>query len=395
MSNNLGTTPSQKLVKYALLSSTLTLFACTTAINEGSVDYKSQGKTGPGLEVPPDLSQITKDSRASVPRGGAVNASALAAAAAIQSNPSSTLGPLGSAQSSGVALASNNMVGIGALGDITVQRDSNHRWLVVKRSPDQLWNDVKTFWSDNGFTLVLDQPKLGIMETEWNENRGKLPKDGVRRLLGKVLDSLYSTNERDKFRTRLEQTADGGTEIFITHKGMMEDFTTTQREQLKWKSRPVDPELETEFLKRLMIHLGSDKTTALTATGPVNNAIALRARIVQDAGQISLVVDDTLDQAWRRVGLSLDRTSFTVDDRDRTKGLYFVRYVPTVTEEKKSGFLSRLFSSQPKDQVSQNYRIQLTEQGKQTKIIVLTAEGGLVQNADATQILKLLAEDLK
>jgi outer membrane protein assembly factor BamC len=344
--------------------------------------------------VPPDLSQIAKDARATVPRGGAVNASALA----IPVQPNTTGGSSGISGSSGTGTlalgTASNTTAIAALADIRVQRDANHRWLVVKRGPDQLWNDVRTFWSDNGFTLVLDQPKLGIMETEWTENRGKLPKDGVRRLLGRVLDSLYSTNERDKFRTRLEQTADGGTEIFITHKGMMEDFTTTQREQLKWKSRPVDPELETEFLRRLMIHLGSDKSAA-QAAGSSSSTIAVRARMVQDSVQSSLVVDDSLDQAWRRVGLSLDRTSFTVEDRDRTKGLYFVRYVPLLTEEKKPSFLSRLFSSQPKDQPLQNYSIQLTELGKQTKIVVLNPQGAVIQNSEVTQILKLLEEDLK
>ena len=359
---------------------TVLLAGCTSTLEGNKVDYKSQGKTGPGLEVPPDLSQIMKDNRAAVPRGGSVNASVLQG---------------GNVQTA--ASASAGSIALGAIGDVRVQREGTQRWLVVGRAPDKLWNEVKAFWIDSGFTLVVDQSNLGIMETEWNENRAKLPQDGVRKLLGKVLDGLYSTNERDKFRTRLERTAEGGTEIFISHKGMMEDFTTSAREQLKWKARPIDPELEVEFLKRLMVRLGGDATAAQTAlVVPTAAAVALdvRAKVVQEQGQFSLMVTDGIEQAWRRVGLSLDRTSFTVEDRDRSKGVYFVRYVEPDAEKNAPGFFARMFGATTKDSL-QKYQIVLTAQGKQTKVGVANTQGTAIQTPDAQRILQVLADDLK
>jgi outer membrane protein assembly factor BamC len=364
-----------------VLPATLLLGACTTTFESNKVDYKSQGKTGPGLEIPPDLSQIVKDNRAAVPRGGSVNASALQ----------------GNNQPAATSVAAADRIALGSIGDVRVQREGTQRWLVVGRAPDKLWNEVKAFWIDSGFTLVVDQSNLGIMETEWNENRAKLPQDGVRKLLGKVLDGLYSTNERDKFRTRLERTAEGGTEIFISHKGMMEDFTTSAREQLKWKARPIDPELEVEFLKRLMVRLGGDATAAQTAlVVPTAAAAALdvRAKVVQEQGQFSLMVTDGIEQAWRRVGLSLDRTSFTVEDRDRSKGVYFVRYVEPDVEKNAPGFFARMFGATTKDSL-QKYQIVLTEQGKQTKVGVANTQGVAIQTPDAQRILQVLADDLK
>jgi outer membrane protein assembly factor BamC len=373
------------LTTATLFGSALLLGACTTTFDGNKVDYKSQGKQGPGLEVPPDLSQVSKDTRAAVPRGGAINASTLQGNSAQQ------------------VVSGNSAVAANTLGDVRVVREGTQRWLVVQRAPDSVWNEVKTFWADNGFTLVVDQPSLGIMETEWNENRAKLPQDGVRKLLGKVLDGLYSTNERDKFRTRLERTATGGTEIYISHRGMMEDFTTTAREQLKWKARPVDPELEVEFLKRLMIKLGGDAGVAqvgLTASKPAAgatpaaNASVLRAQVVQAAGQNSLQLTDALEQAWRRVGLSLDRTSFTVEDRDRSKGIYYVRYVEPDADKNAPGFFARMFGAKTKDGL-QKYHIVLTSVGDQTKVQVANLQGQILQTSDAVRILKVLADDLK
>ena len=368
--------------KSVSISALLALAACTTTFDGNKVDYKSQGKQGPGLEVPPDLSQVNKDTRAAVPRGGAINASALQ----------------GNTQQQTTATTSS--VAANVLGDVRVVREGTQRWLLVQRAPDSIWNEVKTFWADNGFTLVIDQPSLGIMETEWNENRAKLPQDGVRKLLGKVLDSLYSTNERDKFRTRMERTASGGTEIYISHRGMMEDFTTTAREQLKWKTRPVDPELEVEFLKRLMVKLGGDTGAAQAglatpaATGTAANAPALRAQVVQGAGQNSLQLTDALEQAWRRVGLSLDRTSFTVEDRDRSKGIYYVRYVEPDADKNAPGFFARMFGAKTKDSL-QKYQILLAAMGDQTKVQVANTQGQILQTPDAVRILKVLADDLK
>jgi len=283
--------------KLTLLSLSLTLAACS-ALTDNKVDYKSATKNGPSLDVPPDLTQLSRDSRYAV-SDGVVSASSFQAGQVSESVPTAAT----------------------SLGDVRIERAGTQRWLVVDRPADKLWEPVRDFWQENGFLLTLDQANLGIMETEWAENRAKIPQDFIRNALSKVLDSLYSTGERDKFRTRLERNASGGTDIFISHRGMMEVYSNTQKDSTVWQPRAADPELEAEFLRRLMVKLGvtQEQSRALMAAG-ANKSLS---RAVMINGQPVVQVDESFDRAWRRVGLSLDRTGFTVEDRDRSQGYLF------------------------------------------------------------------------
>jgi outer membrane protein assembly factor BamC len=252
---------------------------------------------------------------------------------------------------------------------------------------------VRDFWQENGFLLTMDQANLGIMETDWAENRAKLPQDFIRSTLGKVLDSLYSTGERDKFRTRLERNASGGTEIFISHRGMTEVYSSSQKDTTVWQTRPTDPELEAEFLSRLMVKLGMtpEQSKSLVATG----ASQPTSRIATVNGQSVVQIDEGFDRAWRRVGLSLDRTGFTVEDRDRSKGVYFVRYVEPTADKSEPGFWGSLFSSAKAEGAPLKYRISVVSQGESTTVSVLNAIGAPETSVNAQRIIKVIAEDLK
>ena len=361
----------------ALLLSSMLLSGCST-INDTlvgeKIDYKSGATKGPSLDIPPDLSQLTRDNRYAVP-GVAVTANTF------QSDKASRAGQVG--------IAASNV------GDVRIERSGNQRWLVVNRPADKLWEPVREFWKTSGFQLSIDQQDLGIIETDFAENRAKLPQDFIRNTLGRVLENLYSTGERDKFRTRLERTASGGTEIFISHRGMIEVVTNSSGTSTStvWQPRPADPELEAEFLRRLMVQLGvsPDQSKALIAV----DAARQTSRIETVNNQQVLLVDDGFDRAWRRVGLGLDRTGFTVEDRDRSKGLYFVRYVAPLSDNKSSGFFGNLFSSKAATPAPLKYQIVLTAKGDMTSVTVLNADGKPDTTGNAQRIFKVLADDLK
>ncbi len=359
--------PSSKL---ALLGLSLALTACSTTLQGDKVDYKSVGKA-PTLEVPPDLSQLSRDSRYVVP-GAPVTASGYQAGQITQVGTPT-------------ALAS--------VGDVRIERAGTQRWLVVNRPADQLWEPVKDFWLESGFLLLMDQKDLGIMETDWAENRAKIPDDFLRNTLGKVLGSLYSTGERDKFRTRLERTANGGTEIFISHRGMIETYVQERSDDTRWQPRPADPELEAEFLRRLMVKLGvsQEQSRALLAS----DAPKLTSRLASVNGLPVLQIEEGFDRAWRRVGLSLDRTGFTVEDRDRNQGTYFVRYVEPNADKSEPGFFGKLFGKSAKTSTLQKYRIVLQSEGNTTTVSVLNAAGAPETSDNAQRIVKVLADDLK
>jgi outer membrane protein assembly factor BamC len=358
----------KSFLKYGLLAVVAALSACSV-LETDKVDYKSASK-GVSLEVPPDLTQLSRDSRYVVP-GGPVTASSLQLG---QSLP-------------GVPTAAT------AVGDVRVERAGNQRWLVVNRPADQLWGPVRDFWQESGFLLAMDQPNLGIMETDWAENRAKIPHDFVRATLGRLIDSVYSTSERDKFRTRLERTPTGGTEVYISHRGMIEVYNNTQKDQTVWQPRPNDAELEAEFLRRLMVKLGvpAEQTRAATAAGadkPVSRVASVNNLPV-------VVIDEGFDRAWRRVGLALDRTGFTVEDRDRSQGTYFVRYVAPNADKKEPGLLGRIFSRAKPAEAPLKYRINLKSDGPSTTVSVLNATGAPETSADAQRIVQVIADDLK
>ncbi len=362
------------LALMGLFGVSLALGACST-FEADKIDYKSAGKA-PTLEVPPDLTQLSRDNRYVIP-GSAVTASGFQAG-----------------QASGAAAAGASTAAT-TVGDVRVERAGTQRWLVVNRPADQLWSPVRDFWQESGFLLTLDQANLGIMETDWAENRAKLPQDFIRNAIGKVFDSLYSTGERDKFRTRLERTASGGTEIYISHRGMIEVYNASnnQKDSTIWQPRPVDPELEAEFLRRLMVRLGvpAEQSKALVASG----APKPTSRVSRVDNTPVVQIDEGFERAWRRVGLTLDRTGFTVEDRDRSQGTYFVRYVEPSPDRKEPGFFGKIFSGTPTVTPPLKYRIAVKSQGEATTVSVLNASGAPENSANAQRIVQVIADDLR
>jgi len=366
-----------------LLLPAILLAGCGSFGDARKIEYKSAGKLPP-LEVPPDLTTPARDDRYAMPD----SAKSGTTFSSYAGERSGELRPSGGAQL------------LRQPDKMRIERAGTQRWLVVAgTTPEKLWTSIKTFWQDSGFTLNLESPQTGIMETDWAENRAKIPQGYIRDVLGKVLNSLYSTPERDKFRTRLEMGKDpGSTEIYISHRGMYEIYVTEGRGETRWQPRPADSELEAEMLRRLMVRLGAGEEQAKELIA--SEAKTERARLVGD-GKSSLRLDESFDRAWRRVGLALDRVGFTVEDRDRNQGIYFVRYVDPEPDPKKQskGFLDRLkfWQGSSADDALKNaqFRIYVKAQGEASEVTVLTREGGLDQSETSTKILGLLLSQLR
>ena len=350
------------------------------------VDYKSAGQL-PTLEIPPDLTTPARDNRYVVPDTGKSSAT------------------LSGYQADRAQQAKTGNINSGVLPSVEkmrVERAGNQRWLVIAEPPEKVWPLVRDFWQENGFLINVNVPEAGVMETDWAENRAKIPQDWLRSTLGKLIDQIYSTAERDKFRTRLERNDEGGSEIYISHRGMIEVFTSARNETTMWQPRPADSELEAEFLRRLMIRLGTQEEMAkqLVATSaPVQARAAIQAGI---GGFETLEVFEPFDRAWRRVGLALDRVGFTVEDRDRQKGQYFVRYADTdavdmARKDTEKGLLSKLQfwkTDDPKSKAEQ-YRVHIRQFAGKSVVQVLTKDGAQANTQTTRRIVALLFEQLK
>lgn len=388
--------PTLRHLKIALVATAALLVGCEGSLQkviedtlpERNAEFKSARRLPP-LEIPPDLTSTSVGQTLDVPSSGEASARALANA---------ERDGTGSVQ----VLPQQN--------DIRVERDGDKRWLVVNAQPEQVWPRLRDFWTETGFLIKVEDPSIGIIETDWAENRADIPKGVIESMLSKLSTSLYSAGTRDRFRSRIERgDAPGTTEIYISHRGAREIRASNNPDQgstaflsanegYRWEPRPADPELEAEMLTRMMGFFGMDRAAASQRVAETRER-APRAHIVRDdSGGVTLALREDFSQAWRRTGLALDRVGFTVEDRDRSRGMYFVRYVDPIKAEeaKESGILSKLKFWGDEDQpINNEYLISLVGGDNTTRVLVLDKRGQREVSQTATRILALLHDELK
>ncbi|HEY5701653.1 MAG TPA: outer membrane protein assembly factor BamC, partial [Gammaproteobacteria bacterium] len=294
-----------------------------------------------------------------------------------------------------------------------IERSGDKRWLVVSATPAQVWPRIREFWIEQGFLINQEDPSIGIMETDWAEQRAEFKAGFIKNILNKLNEALYGAATRDKFRTRLERGAEPGTtEIFVSHRGAEEvstgkvtraqDDTASRDESRVWQPRPADPELEAEMLNRMLVSFGIEEQRAAGMLARSRDKRD-RAKMVRDQDGIkALSLDENFSRAWRRTGLALDRVGFTVEDRDRSRGLYFVRYVDPDADisGKKKGFFSKLkfWGSDDKPDRDNAYLISLIggkDGDESTQVVILNKRGEPESSDTADRILGLLHEQLK
>jgi outer membrane protein assembly factor BamC len=398
----------------ALLMAGGLVAGCSTP-SPTKIDYRSDGKAKQSsLAVPPNMMDETSDQRSLPPQGGETSLSALKQ---VQTD----------------APPSDTTQVLPQVPGMHIQRDGTESWLVIdSKTPDEVWPQVRRFWQEQGFLLVVDQRDKGVMETDWNETHQKISDGLVRNTLSWATGNSYVSAERNKYRTRLETSPAGGTYVFISQKGLSEQLSGSNNDNTQWVPSPNDPALETEYLKRLMMTLASAKpgvpdaqiadeaeakakanATDAKSKGPDAAAAAVAAQNVADSGRASgrsassssdsggqytsteLTLSESYDRAWLRVGVALDRANFTVDDRDRTKGIYYVRYVdPRDMTSDEQGFWNQIFHGR-KEKVAKQYKLNVravTE--NQTRVAIVDDGGQIDSSRPAREIMSLVISEL-
>ncbi len=313
----------------------LALSGCAAVgLESKRVDYKSVAVKVPPLDVPPDLTTLVAGDRYTIPgSGGEI--------VAVYSDYSKA----GTALQSGAA--SNVLLDI---KNVRLERSGGRRWLIVENRAENVWPLVKAFWLEHGFILLSDNPEAGLMATDWLENRAKIPQGKVRNVISKVFSKVYSSDEKDMYRTRLERGNDGNsTEIYISHHGM-EEVQNADKNGYQWRTRGRDYDLEADMLQLLMVRLGGGVTAQATvpdasATSTPGTPATPRLQDPRlqeiDGGGKIILLSEPFDKSWRKVGLALDRAGIVVDDMDRANGMYFVNVSSDIAQKKKS-WLARL-----------------------------------------------------
>jgi len=364
----------------ALLVSLL-LTACSN-LNElmghdDSVDYKSTRRGAP-LTIPPDLTQAASDPRYRAPSDG-----------------SATFSDYRQQTDADRPLVQGSNV-LPQRDDMRVERDGDIRWLSIDRPPEAVFPKLVDFWTELGFTLRTNSPQTGLLETDWAENRAKIPESWLRSAIGMVFDNVWDSGERERFRTRIERVGENRTEVFVSHEQMLEKRVGPDQGQVQWEHGKQDPGLNAMILARMLTHLGADEDRARTLVVQAEQTKQTeRVEAVTVEGNAELRINEPFDRAWRRVGLALDAGGFAVDDRDRSAGDFYVRYLDTDTGEKRDqpNIFTRLFGGGNATQATQ-YRIHLDSRGGQTLVRVLNADGQRQSSATARRILTVLSNQI-
>ncbi len=346
--------------------------------------YRSQQKAVDNLEIPPDLSSSAIEDVMTVPAG----------ASASYSEYSSSQ----SGQRQGTPKLAGSQV-LPEFEGIAVKRDGNQRWLVIHASPADVWFNVVDFWRSNGLLLVEQDPAIGVMSTDWLESRADIKQGAITGFFSKALDSIYSSATRDRFRVRLEQGEEPDTtELFLTHQGLVEELvknTGGESDTTYWTPRPNEPETEAAMLRSLMVHLGASEEQADQSLAKPDTEEE-RSQLIATEQKVELIISEGFARAWRLTGVALDRVGFAVEDRNRSEGIYYVRY-KALADEKEKGFFSKLAFWRDDDELDdQNqYQVRLEELGNETLVSVNNQKGVRQNSKTAVRLLTLLHEQIR
>jgi outer membrane protein assembly factor BamC len=238
---------------------------------------------------------------------------------------------------------------------IKLVKSGNFRWLIVNKSPDKIWPHLEDFWYEQGFNMKKTNRRLGIMETEWTTPENIEEELGIADTFDSWLDSLSGDDEKTKFRTRIEKGSQiDSTEIYISHRkrdgvnteamerinraleGTYNPSTVYQIPEYKSDDDPkepvpsgdielteVDMQINAEIMRRLLVFLGMQDLDAKERIEKPQ--VIVKAKLVNDNGK-AIELYEPFDRSWRRVSIALDMIGFLTEDRDRSKGLYYVTY---------------------------------------------------------------------
>lgn len=379
-------------MRFSLNSLSILLFfimltGCSSGgfFSDSEREYRTQRETVDDLEVPPDLTRSAIQDEMVVPGAGSASYEAYS-----------------KREKGETTVNAGDSKVLPDYDNITYHRDGDQRWLVIKGKPQQIWPRVVEFWRKNGLLLVEQDPATGVMKTDWLESRADIKQGAITEFFRKAVGGLYSSATRDQFRVRLEPgQVPGTTELYLTHRGMEEKLVENvsgEADTTYWTPRPNDPGIEAAMLRKLMVYLGVSQEKAETLLTQKDQS-APRSSLKIGAQASELYINEGFARAWRLTGVALDRIGFAVEDRDRSAGVYYVRYNQLDgNKEKKGGFFSKLaFWRDDETEIDDKaqYQVKLNEDGDKTQVIVRNQAGEADNSKTAQRILSLIHEQIR
>ncbi len=373
---------------FLALFSLLLLAGCSSGggfFSDSEQEYRTTRETVDELEVPPDLTSSSIQDALAVP-----------GAASYEEYTSQR------EKGGGTTASSADGEVLPGFENVTYHRDGDQRWLVIQSPPRQVWPRVVDFWRNNGLLLVEQDPTIGVMQTDWLESRADIKQGFITEMFRKAVGGIFTSATRDQFRVRLEPGLEPGTtELYLTHRGLEEKLVENvsgEADTTYWTPRPSDPGVEAAMLRSLMVYLGVTKEQADAVLAQGEEAEP-RSRLTTSDDASILYIREPFPRAWRLTGVALDRVGFAVEDRDRSAGVYYVRYNPLQSDKEKSGgFFSKLaFWRDDEESIDDQvqYQVKLIDDGDETRVVVRDQQGADDNSKIAQRILTLIHEQIR
>lgn len=378
-----------KVLQIGIYSTVLvSLLSCSTLASDGKrIDYGAAALQVPSLEIPPDLTAPAGDEHYQIPQ----------APSGVVSAPDA-----GVATYSGYTRGSSQNRIAGALlpevPGVHMEHNNVERWLVINDKAENIWPEIKSFWKENGLTIISEDQAAGVMETNWAENKAAIAPGGSHDGFNQEFSKAYAAGQRDQYRTRLERGKDNATtNVYISHRGIKQESSPSSA-ALQWVARKPDPELEAIMLQRLMVYFGASKikaasevaaTSSVAAAAPVSAPVepAGLASLREISGNTIIVINDAFDRSWRKVGLAIDSARLAVEDKDREKGIYFLKPVKL-----DRSWLDKLKFWKSKEDDSRHYRVYVKDRGASCEVSIADQDGN--SNKVSKQMLEAIYKNI-
>lgn len=271
---------------------------------------------------------------------------------------------------------------------VSVTRFGELRWITVDSPPEQVWEGLGEFLDAQGVPLDTERPALGLVETEWLYTA----KPFGRGPFAPRVEERGAAQVADRYLIRVERgESEREADVFVAHRRLARD------QQGNWRYVGADPFLEAELLRSLAIYFGVPPSESVRRVAGATGVAPTPDIERNEAGQPVLDLEQEFLNAWRRVGLALDRAAFTITQRNREQRYYQLRYDTQADSARpEEGFFESLaFWREDIPDTVATYRLVFDDLEQGTRLRLTTEQGEPAPDALAGEILALLRERLQ
>jgi len=281
---------------------------------------------------------------------------------------------------------------------IEIKSAGTRKWLIVEKEPELVWDLAKQFLREQGFSLKKIDKKLGLIETNYLENKPDIPASSmgfIRSMLASQIDNVsYTLPSVDSYSLRIEPIKKGkSTEVYLSISSMAEVITNSGgQESTLWQFKERNISLETEMLYKLMIYLGSDSAEAREKilAAQKNSKISIN-QTIDINGFSKLLINFGIEEAWDNVSWAINNINLEVESKDVKEKSFYIN----AARSSDKGFFTKVFGD---DAVRKIFRIYLRPKSKsETEVLFLdvSEENETETKQFSSEIMRLISDQLR